>query len=106
MPNAARVSDKSNCENDSHGNICCPHNVTGPAINGSPNVYINTLKALRLNDSGVHSACCGPNTWNCSQGSSTVYINGLPAIRKGDKTTHCGGIGNIISGSEDVFIGG
>ena len=44
MPNAARVSDKSNCENDSHGNICCPHNVTGPAINGSPNVYINKME--------------------------------------------------------------
>ena len=105
MPQAARLTDKSNCPSDSHGNICCPHNVTGPSTKGSPNVFINGLSALRVGDPGIHSGCCGPNTWQCSEGSSTVFINGLPAVRQGDKTTHCGGTGKIISGSEDVLIG-
>lgn len=106
MPKASRISDEANCPSDSHGKICCPHNVTGPAINGSPNVNINGLKALRLNDPGTHSECCGSNTWNCTEGSSTVFINGLPAVRQGDKTTHCGGTGNMVSGSDNVSIGG
>ena len=46
MPAAARLTDKANCPSDSHGNICCSHNVTGPAIDGSPDVNINGLKAL------------------------------------------------------------
>lgn len=48
MPAAARLTDDANCPSDSHGNICCPHNVTGPATDGSPDVNINGLKALRL----------------------------------------------------------
>lgn len=105
MPGAARLTDKSSCPSDSHGNICCPHSVIGPATTGSPDVYINGLSALRVGDSGVHSSCCGPNTWVCSEGSSTVFINGIPAVRKGDGTTHCGGAGTIVTGSEDVIIG-
>lgn len=105
MPKAARITDQSNCPSDSHGNDCCPHNVTGPAITGSDNVNINGLKALRVGDTGTHSGCCGSNTWKCSVGSSTVFINGLPAVRQGDQTTHCGGTGTIITGSDDVYIG-
>ena len=106
MPAAARLNDLANCPSDSHGNICCPHDVTGPATAGSPNVFTNGLNALRLNDPGVHSQCCGSNTWNCAAGSSIVFINGLPAVRKGDATKHCGGDGTVIIGSGDVFIGG
>lgn len=106
MPAAARINDKANCPSDSHGNICCPHNVTGPATSGSSDVNINGLKALRLGDSGVHSNCCGSNTWKCSKGSSSVFINGKPAARLGDTTNHCGGTGHIITGSNNVFIGG
>lgn len=105
MPKAARVTDSSNCPSDSHGNICCPHNVTGPAINGSTNVFINGLGALRVGDKGTHTGCCGSNEWKCSEGSLTVFINGKPAVRVGDTTTHCGGKGVIISGSENVLIG-
>lgn len=105
MAKAARLGDKANCPADSHGNLCCPHNVTGPAIKGSSNVNINGLPALRLGDPGIHATCCGSNTWECSEGSSTVFINGLPAVRMGDMTTHCGGIGKIISGSPNVNIG-
>lgn len=106
MPQAARVTDKANCPSDSHGNPCCSHNVTGPATKGSADVFINSLSALRLGDPGTHAACCGSNTWVCSAGSSTVFINGLPAVRLGDKTTHCGGTGKIITGSNNVSIGG
>lgn len=106
MPKAARLTDKSECLDDSHGNICCPHHVVGEAIDGSPNVNINGLKALRVGDKGTHSGCCGSNTWTCTEGSSTVFINGKPAVRLNDETKHCGGTGKIITGSNNVFIGG
>ena len=106
MPAAARVGDNANNPADSHGKRCCPHNVTGPATSGSPNVFTNGRSALRIGDPGVHSSCCGPNTWNCSGGSGSVFINGKPAVRKGDSTSHCGGGGHMIQGSGDVFIGG
>lgn len=105
MAQASRVGDNANCPSDTHGNLCCPHNVTGPAIQGSPNVFINGLPALRQGDPGIHRTCCGPNTWKCSGGSSTVFINGLPAVRKGDQTIHCGGIGKMVEGSSNVNIG-
>lgn len=105
MAKAARMTDNANCPSDSHGNRCCPHNVTGPAVSGSPNVNINGLKALRVGDNGVHSACCGSNTWVASEGSDTVFVNGKPLVRFGDKTNHCGGIGKIITGSDNVFVG-
>lgn len=106
MPAAARLNDRANCPSDSHGRICCPHNVVGPATEGSPDVFINGQPALRLGDKGQHSSCCGSNTWRCAEGSSTVFINGRPAVRLGDRTDHCGGTGSIIEGSDDVFIGG
>lgn len=105
MPEASRRSDKANCPSDSHGGVCCPHNVTGPAVTGSPNVFINKLNALRVTDTGTHSQCCGSNTWECIAGSGSVFINGLAAVRKGDATKHCGGDGKLIEGSSDVFIG-
>ncbi len=106
MPAAARLQDLANCPADSHGRDCCPHNVTGPAIAGSPNVYTNGRNQLRIGDPGVHATCCGPNTWKCGAGSSSVFVNGIPAVRLGDMTVHCGGIGKIITASSDVFIGG
>lgn len=105
MPEASRMGDKANCPSDSHGNICCPHDVTGPAVTGSPDTFINKHAALRLTDTGQHSSCCGSNTWECVAGSGSVFINGLPAVRKGDATKHCGGDGKMIEGSGDVFIG-
>lgn len=106
MAKAARETDKANCLSDSHGRLCCPHNVTGPAIEGSPTVNINGLKALRVGDKGTHAGCCGSNKWTASKGSSTVFFDGKPAVRLGDMTTHCGGTGKIITASDDVNIGG
>ena len=106
MPNAVRVGDIGHCPSDSHGNDCCPHNVAGPVVAGSPNVMINGVPAGRQGDPGKHSACCGPNTFNISGGSPNVVINGIPAARLGDGTIHCGGSGNLVTGSSNVIING
>ena len=77
----------------------------GPAVSGSPDVIVNGKPALRVGDMGIHSACCGANTWQSIAGSATVFINGLPAHRMGDAVRHCGGMGQLIEGSPDVFVG-
>ncbi len=106
MPPQARVGDKSNVPVDAHGCTACPHDCTGPAIQGSPNVNVNKLPAVRVGDMGVHMACCGPNTWTAAAGSATVMINNQAAHRLGDQDTHCGGPGQMIEGSDNVITGG
>ncbi|HYO54152.1 PAAR domain-containing protein [Archangium sp.] len=105
MPPAGRVGDKASCPSDAHGCNSCAHSVTGPASAGSQDVLINGMSALRVGDPGVHSACCGPNSWNAASGCSSVIINGQRAHRMGDMTAHCGGTGKLIEGSPDVIIG-
>ena len=105
-PPAFRLGDKANIPADAHGCPACPHNCTGPATLGSPNVFTNKRPQVRLQDMGIHAPCCGPNMWMTANGSATVFVNGMPAIRQGDPTMHCGGMGNTIEGSSDVFIGG
>jgi uncharacterized Zn-binding protein involved in type VI secretion len=78
----------------------------GPAVGGSPNVFVNGRPALRVGDPGIHAACCGPNTWTAAAGSGTVKINGKGAHRMGDADSHCGGSGKMIEGSGNVFSGG
>ncbi|TBW34598.1 hypothetical protein EYW49_17775 [Siculibacillus lacustris] len=106
MPLQSRLGDKAFNPADAHGCPACPHPVIGPAIAGSPNVYVNERPALRVSDPGMHAACCGPNTWKVAAGSSTVLINGLPAARVGDMTAHCGGMGTLVEGSPTVIVGG
>lgn len=106
MPGAARLGDKSMAPVDAHGCPACPHSVQGPAVQGSPDVLIDYMPAVRLGDAGIHMACCGPNTWTATAGSGTVLINQMPAVRLGDSTTHCGGPGTMINGSTTVIIGG
>jgi hypothetical protein len=67
---------------------------------------VNGQAAVRFQDRGVHSACCGPNTWEAANGSDSVFINGRPAHRVGDDDAHCGGMGAMIAGSPDVNTGG
>lgn len=105
MPEQGRLGDKAMCPNDAHGCPACPHTVIGPAIDGSPDVFVNDRPALRIGDPGVHAACCGPNTWKAAKGSATVFINSKPAHRRTDQTTHCGGCGTLIEGSDDVIVG-
>jgi len=78
----------------------------GPAETGSLNVMVNARPALRVTDTGVHSQCCGPNTWVAVMGSRTVLINNLLAHRLGDADLHCGGPGYMIQGSANVLVGG
>lgn len=90
---------------DAHGCPGCPHPAAGPAISGSGNVNINGKPALRVGDKGMHAACCGANTWEAVKGAPGVFINGKPAHRLGDANQHCGGQGNLIEGSCNVYIG-
>jgi uncharacterized Zn-binding protein involved in type VI secretion len=106
MPGAARLGDLGKIDSDAHGCPACPHSGTGPAIQGSPNVNINSLPAVRKDDIGMHAVCCGPNMWTANAGSGTVKINGKPAFRKDDATKHCGGSGTMNTASSDVIIGG
>jgi|GEM_PF-1782727 len=102
----ARLSDKSFAPIDIHGKSCCPHiAVSGPALEGSPDVFVNGLSALRVGDKGVHFICCGENKWEAIEGSASILINGKPACRLGDKTKHCGGDGTLIGGSSDTLLG-
>jgi uncharacterized Zn-binding protein involved in type VI secretion len=106
MPGQGRLGDRSMAEADAHGCPACPHSVIGPAVQGSPDVLVNGKPALREGDPGVHSPCCGPNSWKAAAGSATVIINGKPAHRIGDQDQHCGGVGKLIEGSADVIVGG
>jgi uncharacterized Zn-binding protein involved in type VI secretion len=106
MQAQSRLGDQSYVPADNHGRPLCPHHCIGPARTGSPNVLVNNLPALRILDTGVHSQCCGPNTWVAVQGSKTVFINNLPAHRLGDLDQHCGGPGYMVQGSPNVWTGG
>ena len=105
-PAQCHTGHKSMCPADAHGCPGCPHPVVGPAVSGSPDVFVNGMPAFRVGDTGVHTACCGPNTWEAKKGSSSVQINGKKAHRMGDMDKHCGGSGNMIEGSANVFTGG
>jgi uncharacterized Zn-binding protein involved in type VI secretion len=106
MSAQGRLGDKANVALCAHGCPACPHPATGPAIAGSPNVQVNSRPALRVDDAGIHAACCGPNQWRALQGSATVFINGKAAHRVGDATQHCGGRGQLVEGSPNVMVGG
>lgn len=105
MPGQGRVSDIGKVDKDAHGCPACPHPALGPAIVGSPNVMVNSLPALRVDDMGVHAACCGPNMWTATKGSGTVFINGKAAHRKDDDQQHCGGKGALNTASANVLSG-
>ncbi len=105
MPGMGRLGDKSFVATDSHGCPACAHSAVGPAITGSGDVIVNYKPALRVGDRGIHSACCGANTWQALTGSATVLINHQPAHRIGDQDQHCGGVGQLIEGSTDVLVG-
>ena len=105
MAQAGRKGDQARCPADSHGCPKCPHDVQGPAVEGSPNVEINGQRALRVGDRGSHGSCCGPNQWQAVGGAPGVFINGQKAHRVGDDVAHCGGHGALATGSGNVLIG-
>lgn len=91
----ARVGSIAKCPADAHGCPACPHPAQGPVISGSPTVMIRGSPAARVGDPGIHTACCGPNTFVIETGDPSVLIDGRPAARVGDQTKHCGGMGTI-----------
>jgi uncharacterized Zn-binding protein involved in type VI secretion len=103
---AGRLGDRSQTPADSHGCPACPHAAIGPAVMGSPNVFVNGRPALRTGDEGIHVVCCGPNKWTAAGGTPRVWINGRPAFRMHDQAQHCGGMGYLIEGSPNVWFGG
>ena len=106
MPAQGRLTDLSQVPADAHGCPACPHPAIGPAVQGSENVKVNKLPALRVGDKGVHAACCNGNNWTAQAGSGTVFINNKAAHRMGDADQHCGGMGKLIGGSPNVVTGG
>ena len=106
MPGQCRLGDKSNIPACVHGCPACPHPAVGPAILGSMDVNVNKMPAIRVDDTGIHMACCNTNTWTAKMGSGTVFINGKAAHRMGDQDQHCGGMGQMIEASTNVIVGG
>jgi uncharacterized Zn-binding protein involved in type VI secretion len=86
MPLAGRVGD--NAKHDGK---------ESPAKQGSPDVFIDGSAALRVGDEG--------KGWTAKKGSKGVLINGIPAHRVGDETSHDIGTGQLVDGSQSVFIG-
>jgi uncharacterized Zn-binding protein involved in type VI secretion len=115
MAAQARLGDTSMCPVDIHGSVCCaPHpNTQGRAIEGSDTVMVNKRPAVRVGDHGDHlmTPCCVnmlpsyPAAWEAKMGSQTVFINGKAAHRKGDMDQHCGGVGTMQDGSDNVDTG-
>jgi len=96
MPGAARIGDTAS------GHACFPPT---PIIQGSPNVYTNSIPAARVSDAVLLHGCgkCPPHPRNIAKGSSSVFINGMAAARIGD-AINCGG--SVSAGSGNVIIGG
>ena len=95
MPLAARIGDKAS-EHDG-----------APAtsgIEGSSNVYIDGIPAMRQGDAFVSHACPdeSEHSRSLAGGSGSVFINGKPAGRVGDCIS-CGG--EVMEGSDSVNIG-
>lgn len=85
-------------KNSKHGcsrcRRCGKHLVMGPAVTGSPNVFIRGSRVVRVGDVGKHisAVCCGGNHWLAlrSVTNTSVYVNGRLAFCHGDITLHDG----------------
>ena len=101
MSNQTRLTDIT-IGIGSHGFPCCPHLIIGYRITGSPDTFVNNLKASRITDLCVHDCPhCGFNM--CISGSPDTFINNLNAHRLGDIVTEFCGIGITVTGSPDTF---
>ncbi len=91
MPNATRKGD-----------VDTGHGSKPPteAIEGSDDVFVNGLGALRRGDALASHGCKGAAR-RVSEGSPSVFINGRPATRIGD-SVDCGG--KLATASNNVFL--
>jgi uncharacterized Zn-binding protein involved in type VI secretion len=76
-----------------------------PSVAGSPDVFVNGIPAVRVDDAYAPHGCpacpAGAHGRALAAGSPTVEINGRPAGRIGD-AINCGG--SVSVGSGDVFF--
>jgi len=82
---------------DAHGCPACPHPCVGVCSTYSSTVMVRGYPAIRKGDSGMHAACCGPNTFEIIDGDSSVLVDGKPSARIGSQTKHCGSMGIILN---------
>lgn len=68
-------------------------------------MFVNGAPALRVDDIGMHTSCCGTNMWKITSASGKVFVNGSQVVRQGDPTLHCGGVGKMIDASGSVVDG-
>jgi len=95
MPAVSRQGDRCS------GEGCFPPR---PSIEGSPDVGINGLPALRAGDGfAVHACGNSAHASSAAAGSGTVFVNDRPLVRVGDPVA-CGSA--VAAGSADVFAGG
>lgn len=80
-----------------------PRHTTGTLKEGSPNVFINSRKAIRAHLSAGECDEHSGSLQRVAEDSIKVYINNFPASRTGDKLT-CSA--EISQGSRNVIIGG
>lgn len=87
------------------GDLCTGHGCFPPraAISGSPNVFVNGIPVVRVDDSWANHTC-GNNTHGGTTvtGSSFFFVNGKAVARIGDSIS-CGSV--VAAGSGNVFIG-
>lgn len=99
----ARVTDK-HAGTCSHGEPCCPHGVSGPIVEGSPDTFTNGLKQARDGDQVTHNCPhCGIG-WIVAS-SETVFVNSKKIARLGDTVIYPGGSGKIVESSPNVYSG-
>jgi uncharacterized Zn-binding protein involved in type VI secretion len=92
----AKVTSVAHCPVYALGCPACPHDVKGPIMSGSPNVFIDGLPAARVGDYGNHAGGCGSTYFEIITGDPNVLIDGKPAARVNDQTRHSGGMGRIL----------
>jgi len=80
-----------------------PRHVTGSLGEGSPNVFVNSRKAIRAHLSSGKCEEHSGSPKRVAEGSIKIYINNYPAGRTGDRLT-CSA--EIFAGSPNVFFGG
>ncbi len=87
-----------------HGQECCPHNVTGVFIDGSPDSFCNDEKIIRIGDPLIHD-CPHCGTGEADEGSLISFANGIGIHRLGERVIYPGGEGVSTSASDDTFAG-
>lgn len=89
------------------GDVCTGHDACPARVNieGSPNVFVNSLAVHRVGDAwAAHGCAVHPaHTGIAVTGSNTVYVNKKQLCRIGDLIS-CGS--SMATGSGNVFAGG